>query len=384
MKNKSLGTGAMLAALFFYAELPVAAASQYVENLNFPKTVTIVYSGEGAAISNNAGSGVIVSRDGADVAIESSVEGVDYILSGSSSAGSLEIGGAPACKLSFNGLVLTAGDRPAISVFTTNGCYAVLNDGSVNRLSDGVSYIKDIPGAFSSAGALAVSGNGQLVVTVRGEEHGLYSPADIWIRGGDIDVTGAPKDALHAGGTFRMDNGSLRLRAGSDGIDADRVYLNGGSIRIISEEDDVDGLKCDGNMIVNGGNIDMIVKGDSSKGIRCGGNLHIERGSMSFVMSGAVILRSKTNGALVYVDPSYCTGISCDGDMTVNGGCPKRGRRLDHTLRIRRIHGHRNKPRRLHGLYEHYQRLLRRWRFCHPHRRQRVPGLHIAGFRCPA
>ena len=181
-------------------------------------------------------------------------------------------------------------------------------------------YLEDIPGALYSSGPLAISGHGSLTLNVRGPEHGIYSPTNIWIRGGDIAVSGPPKDALHVGGTFRMDNGLLRLEAQSNGIDADRFYLNGGSIRIISVSSNVSGIKCDGDMVVGGGNLNAVVKGDRSKGVACGGDLTIHRGSLSFLLSGNVYLKQATNGATIYKNPKYCTGISCDSNLTMNAG----------------------------------------------------------------
>lgn len=294
-----------------------AAASDYVENMDFSKTVTISWSGEAVDISNAAGSGVAVSKNGADVSIESNTEGVEYILSGKSSAGSLKITGIPACKITLNSIDLSASYSPAVTVNTTNGCHIVIEDDSENSLADGLTTLEDIPGAVYSSGPLAISGNGSLDVTVRGEEHGIYSPTNMWIRGGDISVSGSPKDALHVGGTFIMDNGTLHLKSESDAIDADLVFLNGGNIQIDSTNDNTEGIKCDGDMLVNGGNLNVCTAGARSKSLSCGGNLEINRGSMAFLISGDVYLKPITNSIC---DAKYCAGISVDGDLTLNDG----------------------------------------------------------------
>ncbi len=309
-----------LAGLLLAVDTAQAAASGYIENLDFTHTVSITFSESTATIDDRSGSGVAVSMDGANVSVESDVEYVEYVLSGSSSAGSFKVYGVPSCKLTLNGLNLAANDAPVINVSTTNGCYVVLEDGTDNTLSDGALYLEDIPGAFYSAGPLAISGRGSMTLNVLGEEHGIYSPTNIWIRGGDIAVSGSPKDALHVGGTFQMDNGTLALDADSDAIDADAVMISGGSIKIRSTPDNVEGIKCDGDMRVEGGTINMVIKGDRSKGLSCGGDLEIESGTMSFLLSGDVYLKSETNSTASYIDPKYCSGISCDGDLIMNDG----------------------------------------------------------------
>ncbi|MCP5522294.1 MAG: carbohydrate-binding domain-containing protein [Verrucomicrobiales bacterium] len=305
-----------LTCLLFAPGNALAAAFDYVENLAFSNTVRITFSGSTATVDNGAGSGVSISTNGANVSIESDAEGVEYILSGSSPVGSFKLVGVPACKVTLGGIDLAATDYPAISVSTTNGCYLFLADNTDNSLTDGMLYLEDIPGAVYSSGPLAISGNGRLNLTVQ-KEHGIYSPTNVTVRGGDITVSGSPKDALHVGGTFQMDNGTLKLTSQSDAIDADRVLLNGGSIQIDSLVDNTEGIKCDGNMVVRGGSINVRTTGARSKGIGCGGNLQIDTGDFSFILSGDVYLKPVTNNLY---DAKYCAGISCDGDMTFNSG----------------------------------------------------------------
>ena len=298
----------------------LACAAALAADATFTNTVSVVFAETSATVSNGAGSGVTWSQLGADLAFTSTVEGVEYVVSGSSSAGSLKISGVPACKVVLAGVDLAASCQPALNVSTTNGCSLVLADGTTNALTDGPAYVEAIEGALYSSGPLAIGGNGGLVLAVRGPEHGIYSPTNVWIQGGDVSVSGPPKDALHVGGTFTMDNGSLALSAESDAIDADRVFINGGSIEILSVPENVEGIKCDGDMVVGGGAINVVVRGDRSKGIGCGGSLEIDRGALSFLLSGDVYLKTVTNSAPNYVDPKYCTGISCASNLTIQGG----------------------------------------------------------------
>ena len=62
----------------------------FVENATFTSTVTIKYSGNNATVSSLP-TGVSVSCNGADVTITSSIDQVEYILSGTSPDGMFKL-----------------------------------------------------------------------------------------------------------------------------------------------------------------------------------------------------------------------------------------------------------------------------------------------------
>ena len=298
-----------------------AADSDYVENLDFSKKVTIAFSGASATVVNNAGSGVTYSQDGAGLVFTSTVDGVEYILSGAASSGYVRVQGVAAQKVTLNGVNLTCTNGPAIAVLSTNRCFLVLANGTVNTLTDGSTYTLTGDGALHAAGPMIISDRGSLTVTGK-KKHGIYSAAYIRLRGGDVTILGAPKDGIHLLQYFQMDHGSLTIAATGDGIDADVGYvtIHGGQITIASTVDDTRGIKCDGLFTVNGGVINVTVKGIQSKAFKSAADMTLNGGTMIFNLSGGVYLGTVTNTSYNYVDPSYCTAIKCDSNLTINAG----------------------------------------------------------------
>ena len=308
-----------------------AANEDFVEDAAFPQTVAIAFDGASATVSNGAGAGVAVVQDGANLALASTVEGVEFILSGTTAAGSFKLSNAYPAKVTLNGLSLASTNNPAIQIRSTNRCFVVVARGTANFLADGSAYADSAAaGTLYGAGPLVFSGPGSLTVAGRGsKKNGIYSEGYIRMRDGDVAVSGAAKDGVHAVRYFRMDNGTLAITSGGDGIDGDAGYveINGGAIHVNSPSNDVKGIKCSAAITVNGGEIDLAVKGLQSKGLKSS-NVVINAGTLAFQMSGGVVLTTNaavtTNGSVVttnvYLDPSYCAAIKCDGNLTVNGG----------------------------------------------------------------
>lgn len=307
-----------------------AVNADYVEHAAFTQAVAVAYDGSTATVSNGAGAGVTYVQNGANLAFTSTVAGVEFILSGASAGGYFKLSNAYPAKLTLNGLALASTNNPAIQIRSTNRCFVVLGTGTTNALADGTTYADGVSGALYAAGPLVFSGLGRLTVAGRGTaKHGIYGNAYIRVRDGDLAVTGAAKDGIHAVQYFRMDNGTVAVAATGDGIDGDAGYveINGGEIRVSSTAADTKGVKCDGNLTINGGALSLNVAGVQSKGLK-GAGLTINGGTLVAHLSGGPYLATNTvvttNGSTVttnvYVDPSYCTGIKCDSNLTINAG----------------------------------------------------------------
>ena len=65
--------------------------------------------------------GVTVSQSGANVVITSTIEGVEYVLSGTTTAGSLKIYSDYKFKLNFNGVDITSTSGPAMQYSIARG-----------------------------------------------------------------------------------------------------------------------------------------------------------------------------------------------------------------------------------------------------------------------
>ncbi len=322
MKSRWAGIWAGTAGLACAAAFGTDA--DYVEAAAFTQTVSVTFSGATATVSNGAGAGVAVLRDGANVALTSTVAGVEVRVSGTASPGSLQIGSSQPIQLTLAGVDLASATNPAIGVWTSNRCFVVLAKGTTNVLADGA--VNAAGGAFYGSGPLTFSGPGRLAV--RGlKKHGIYGAEAIRIRDGEIEVSQAVSDAIHASGTFRLDNGTLKLAADSDGIDADAVRIDGGALAIASVLNGTRAIHCDGAMTVGGGLMDVAVRGAQGKGISAT-DLTVDGGTMLFRLTGdavvATVTNVSTNGATVatnvYGNPSYCSAIKCGSNLTVNAG----------------------------------------------------------------
>ena len=318
----------------------------YVETSAFAKTVSVVFSGSSAMVSNPADSGVTFAQNGAVLAFTNSARQVAFALSGTSSAGSVKIYSDKPFKLTLDGISLTSPDGPAVNVQTKRMCYVVLPPGTTNVLTDAATYstqydatngIEDAKGVIFSEGQLLFSGTGILLVQgVCAEKHGVCSDDYVRILDGDIRIAMAQRksDGVHAKDRFQMDGGRLTvaLAQKGDGIDADddgRIEILGGQILVNLATNDSRGIKCgtnvfnvaggavrvvstagacnalsgDGALTVSGGVLDLSLAGTNCNAIKCGGVTTVSGGDLSVAIGGA---GSK--------------GLNADGDAVFNGG----------------------------------------------------------------
>ncbi|MDR1593182.1 MAG: carbohydrate-binding domain-containing protein, partial [Prevotellaceae bacterium] len=138
------------------------------------------------------------------------------------------------------------------------------------------------------------------------------------VRGGNIEITSAASDGFHAENGFVQSGGSLNINASGDGIDAGSgaAEITGGNISIVSSADDTKGIKADAGISIAGGVIEMSVSGAQSKGISSKAGITISGGTISAVTSGVTVLEAVDGG----YDPSYCTAIKSDANISITGG----------------------------------------------------------------
>ncbi|MDR2383959.1 MAG: carbohydrate-binding domain-containing protein, partial [Prevotellaceae bacterium] len=285
--------------------------------------ISIIYSDNDATVDNPYSDGsVTVSKSGADVTIaSSSSELVKFYISGATSGGSLKIQNNATepntLHLTLNSAVIASSSKlPPIQI-TKNEGVTVLELKGASILSDNTSNEENAT-LISKSGSLEFEGYGKLVVSGAAKHAIASSKKSITVRGGEITVTSAASDGLHAEVGFVQSGGSLDLTASGDGIDAGSgtAEIRGGNIRIISSTDDTKGIKADAGITVSGGVIDMNVSGAQSKGISSKADINISGGDISVVASGAAVLEEAENG----YDPSYCTAIKSDANIGITGG----------------------------------------------------------------
>ena len=313
----------------------------YVENTSWSTTVNITFDGETATVTGNP-STVFVAIDGAHVTITSTAKRVRYIVTGTTSNGSLKFYGDKKFQLQLNGADITNPTGAAINNQCGKSFYLVLNAGTVNTLRDGENYTmvegEDQKGALFSEGQILVSGKGRLDIYSVGK-HCMASDDYVFVRPGcQLYMNSTSGHGIKAKDYVYIKGGVINMEIAADGakgINCDSlVYITGGRTTIITsgtsrlELDEqgnevstgVAGVKADWNITMTGGKLNIKCTGNDAKGINVAQPLLFTGGELNVVVTG------KKNT----VDPK---GVKCDTDCTIQGGsfysCAPNGRAID-------------------------------------------------------
>ncbi|MCK8493822.1 carbohydrate-binding domain-containing protein [Spirosoma sp. RP8] len=308
-----------------------ANADDILANSTFSSTVTVGF-GSSVTITNPlAASGVAITESNGDVVINATATGVEYILSGTTTNGSVKIYSDKKFKLTLNGVNITNADGPAINIQSSKRAFVVLTDNTTNSLTDGTTYTangtEDMKATLFSEGQLIVSGKGSL--SVKGNyKHAICSDDYVRVMGGTITVTGAVSDGIHSNDAFIADGGTLNITTSGDGIQCEQGYIviNSGTFTInvvdkgISANYDAD-TTIDPYVTINGGTI--TVNSTAGEGI--------ESKSILTINDGIITAKTKDdglnagtfiyiNGGTVYAYSTSNDAIDSNGKITVTGG----------------------------------------------------------------
>ena len=261
----------------------------FVENSNWNYSVTITYGGDKANVEGDVDS-VAVQTNGNHVTVTSSVAGMQYILKGASDNGSFKLYGNKKTKVVLNGVSLTNPTGAAINNQCKKRLFVVLNDGTVNRLTDGKSYKKvsgeDMKGCVFSEGQICLSGGGELYV-VGNQKNGIATDDYMHQIGGYVNVVTSAKKgtAIKVQDDFIMGGGAAHLLTEGGAAKAVKsdslININGGKLVAIvkgdaiwdSDEDDYSsacGVKADYTVSLKGGEVRVLATGTGGKGIAAG------------------------------------------------------------------------------------------------------------------
>ena len=286
-------------------------------------SISIVYAGNNVTIDNLPSDGSITAtKSGADVTIStSSTSLVKYVVSGSTSGGSLKIQNnavAPnTIRLTLNSAVIISSSKlPPIQITKNEGVTVVELKGN-SILADHASN-EENAALITKSGSLELEGYGSLNISGAAKHAIGSSKKSITVRNGNINITSAATDGFHSEEGFVISGGSLDITASGDGIDAGvgTAIINGGHVRINSSANDTKGVKADAGITIGGGRIEMNVSGAQSKGMSSKSDITVNNGDISIVTSGSTALETVGSGYA----PSYCTAIKSDKNITVAGG----------------------------------------------------------------
>ncbi|RCR68167.1 carbohydrate-binding domain-containing protein [Larkinella punicea] len=306
-------------------------ADDLLANSTFSSTVSITF-GTTVNITNPlAGNGVSVAETNGDVVITSTATGVDFVLAGTTTNGSVKIYSDKKFKLTLNGVNITNADGPAINIQSEKRAFIVLTDNTTNTLADGATYTasgtEDMKATVFSEGQMIFSGNGSL--SLKGNyKHAIASDDYIRLISGTITITSAASDGIHTNDAFIADGGTVTMTTLGDGIQCEEGYIviNGGTFTInvvdkgIAASYDTD-TTIDPYLTINGGTI--TINSSAGEGIESKSVLTINNGNIiaktkdDAINAGTFIY---INGGTVYAYSSSNDGIDSNGPITITGG----------------------------------------------------------------
>jgi hypothetical protein len=193
-----------------------------VDSITMVRTITVQIKDNQATVNLNNAPGVTYTAEGGHVVINNTndKEEMEFVLSGTSNDASITYNGVYKCKFHLDGLNLTSTKGAALDIQCGKRIDLFLVDGTTNSLTDCAGGLQKA--AFYCKGHMEVEGGGSL--TVAGyTRHAIGTNEYLILKEntGNITVTNAASDAIHAGQYFWMDGGTLDLTGmAGDGIQA--------------------------------------------------------------------------------------------------------------------------------------------------------------------
>lgn len=289
--------------------LVVSSSSSDVE----ANTVNIVYNGSTATVTmaDNVAAYVTAEVSGAHVSITQSntaaIDGdeITYVLSGSTTNGSMTLAGSYKCTISLDGLTLTNPSGAAINITNSKRIQLSAKKGTESTLTDGSGSQK---ACIYSKGQLQLQGNGTLNV-IGNYKHGIKSASYITIKNLTLNITSTVSDGINCEEYFQMKSGTVTISGvGDDGIQCDLGGTTSTGETTDHEDEDT------GNVYLEGGTLTITTTAAASKGIKADGSMTISDGTYTISTTGSAAWDSDDS------EVKACAAMSADGNMTISGG----------------------------------------------------------------
>ena len=285
------------------AETYYPEAEDNIANSTFATQVEIDMSNPVSKTEN----GVEITVDGGNVtANHGSAEGICYVVSGSTTNGSLTIEGKTNYELNLNGVDITNATTTALDLQSKMAAFVVLT--GTNKLSDGTT--EDHKAAFYSKGKLLLSGTGSLEV-YGNYNNGIHCKTYTVIdKGVNLYVNAAINHGIKAGEAVVINGGVINVETagtGAKGINSEKdIVINGGRTTVIctgNGEWDTEDLetkaatciKCDSIMTIKGGEVNVKATGSGGKGLKADWEAYISGGKVRVITEGNLYYSNGTS-----------------------------------------------------------------------------------------
>lgn len=280
-----------------------------------------------------------ISADSNDVKITDSTltitkEGT-YILSGTLENGSIIVDAkGEEVQLVLNGVSIQSDTFGAIYVKQADKVVVTLAEGTENVLANGGSFTQidsnNVDAVIFSKDDITFNGNGSLSIQSPGG-HGIVGKDEVTIAGGTYEITSS-KVSIRANDGISISEGSFLLRAGTDGLHAEKnedeslgsIYIAGGNFDITAGDD---GIHATTTLQVDGGNFKIkAAEGMEATNITLNdGDISIEAsddGINAAKKSSLYPVKITVNGGNISVvmGAGDTDGFDANGDIEINGG----------------------------------------------------------------
>jgi hypothetical protein len=287
----------------------------------------------------------ITVSEGHVTANHGSTEGICYVVTGTTSNGSLTIDGKTNFELNLNSVDITNPTSTALDIESKKASYIVLT--GTNKLTDGTT--EDHKSTLYGKGKLLLSGTGSL--NVYGTyNNGIHTKSYVVIdKGVNLYVNTTINHGIKASDAVVINGGIINIESsgeGAKGINCEKdIVINGGRTNVIctgNGEWDTEDLetkaatciKCDSIMTIKGGEINVKATGSGGKGLKADWEAYISGGKIRVITTGGLYYSNGTQESHNYtgntdnLDDAYTSspkGIKVGtknehGVLQINGG----------------------------------------------------------------
>ena len=247
----------------------------------------------------------ITVSEGHVTANHGSTEGICYVVTGTTSNGSLTIDGKTNFELNLNSVDITNPTSTALDIESKKAAYIVLT--GTNKLTDGTT--EDHKSTLYGKGKLLFSGTGSL--NVYGTyNNGIHTKSYVVIdKGVNLYINTTINHGIKASDAVVINGGIINIESsgeGAKGINCEKdIVITGGRTNVIctgNGEWDTEDLetkaatciKCDSIMTIKGGEVNVKATGSGGKGLKADWEAYISGGKIRVITTGGLYYSNGT------------------------------------------------------------------------------------------